>query len=58
MIIPIQVNGKLRGKIDVEATASRDQIEAEAREQVQEWILGKQLKKVIYVENKLINFVV
>jgi leucyl-tRNA synthetase len=58
MIIPIQVNGKLRGKIEVDVTASREQIEAAAREQVQEWVLGKQLRKVIYVENKLINFVV
>jgi leucyl-tRNA synthetase len=58
MIIPIQVNGKLRGKIEVDATASREQIEEAAREQVQEWVLGKQLRKVIYVENKLINFVV
>ena len=56
--IPIQVNGKLRGKIEVDATASREQIEEAAREQVQEWVLGKQLRKVIYVENKLINFVV
>jgi leucyl-tRNA synthetase len=58
MIIPIQVNGKLRGKIEVDVTASREQIEAAAREQVQEWVLGKQLRKVIYIENKLINFVV
>ena len=58
MIIPIQVNGKLRGKIEVDVAASREQIEAAAREQVQEWVLGKQLRKVIYVESKLINFVV
>jgi leucyl-tRNA synthetase len=58
MTIPIQVNGKLRGKIEVDVGASRQKIEAAAWEQVQEWVLGKLLKKVIYVENKLINFVV
>lgn len=58
MTIPIQVNGKLRGKIDLEVTASREQIEALAWEQVQEWVQGKPPKKVIYVEKKLINFVV
>jgi leucyl-tRNA synthetase len=58
MTIPIQVNGKLRGKIDVEATAPRDHIEALSRDQVQEWLQGKSVKKVVYVEKKLINFVV
>jgi leucyl-tRNA synthetase len=56
--IPIQVNGKLRGKIEIEATAARDQIEAAAREQIQEWVQGKPVKKIIYVDKKLINFVV
>jgi leucyl-tRNA synthetase len=58
MIIPIQVNGKLRGKIEVEVMALRDQIEAAAREQIQEWVQDKPIKKVVYVEKKLINFVV
>ena len=58
MVIPIQVNGKLRGKIEVEVTALRNQIEAAAREQIQEWVQGKPIKKVVYVERKLINFVV
>ena len=58
MTIPIQVNGKLRGKIELDVTVSREQIEALAGEQVQEWVQGKPLKKVIYVEKKLINFVV
>lgn len=58
MTIPIQVNGRLRGKIALDVTASREQIEALAGEQVQEWVQGKPPKKVIYVEKKLINFVV
>ena len=58
MVIPIQVNGKLRGKIDVEATAPRDRIETLSRDQVLEWLQGKPVKKVVYVEKKLINFVV
>jgi leucyl-tRNA synthetase len=58
MTIPIQVNGKLRGKVEVEATASREEVEALARDQVQEWLQDKPVKKVVYVEKKLINFVV
>jgi leucyl-tRNA synthetase len=29
-----------------------------ARQVAAEWLMGKELKKVIYVEKKLINFVV
>jgi leucyl-tRNA synthetase len=58
MIVPIQVNGKLRGKIEVDVTAPREQIEAAAREEIREWMQDKQVRKVIYVANKLINFVV
>jgi leucyl-tRNA synthetase len=58
LTIPVQVNGKLRGKIEAAADASRDVIERTAREVVAEWLQGHESKKVIYVEKKLINFVV
>ncbi|MCP9473944.1 MAG: leucine--tRNA ligase, partial [Nitrospira sp.] len=56
--IPVQVNGRLRGKVEVDHDAPRDMVERLAREEVGGWIQGKELKKVIYVEKKLINFVV
>ena len=56
--IPIQVNGKLRGKLEVDAGTSRDQLEPMAKQEIAEWLQGKDPKKVIYVEKKLINFVV
>lgn len=58
LTIPVQVNGKLRGKIEVAAHAARETIEPLARATAAEWLEGKELKKVIYVEKKLINFVV
>ena len=58
LTIPIQVNGKLRAKLDVGADAIREQIEGLARAQVAEWLKDYEPKKVIYVEKKLINFVV
>jgi leucyl-tRNA synthetase len=58
LTIPIQVNGKLRAKLDVGADATREQVEELARTQITEWLQGKEPKKVIYVEKKLINFVV
>jgi len=58
LTIPIQVNGKLRGKIEVATDATREQVEVLARTEADEWLHGRSFKKVVYVEKKLINFVV
>ena len=58
LTIPIQINGKLRGKMEVASDTERREVEALARQQAAEWLQGKELKKIIYVEKKLINFVV
>jgi leucyl-tRNA synthetase len=58
LTIPIQVNGKLRAKIQVGTDATREQVEGLARTEAAEWLQGKEPKKVVYVEKKLINFVV
>jgi leucyl-tRNA synthetase len=58
LTIPIQVNGKLRAKLDVGADASDEQIKELARAQIAEWLQGKETTKLIYVGKKLINFVV
>ncbi|WP_432744453.1 leucine--tRNA ligase [Methylobacter sp. G7] len=56
----LQVNGKLRSKIKVSVTATKDEIEAMALndEQVKRFIEGKPVRKVIVVPNKLVNIVV
>jgi len=56
----IQVNGKLRGKIAVPASAAADEIQAAALQdaQVERFIEGKPVKKVIVVPGKLINIVI
>jgi len=58
LTIPIQVNGKLRAKLEVGADATREQVERLARGQIEEWLQGKEPKKIVYVEKKLMNFVV
>ncbi|MDI3466169.1 MAG: Leucyl-tRNA synthetase [Nitrospira sp.] len=58
MTIPVQVNGRLRTKLDVAIDTSRDEIERSARAEAAEWIQDKEPKKVIYVDRKLINFVI
>ncbi len=56
----VQVNGKLRGKLSVAAGASKEQVEALAMadENVQRYIEGKPVKKLIVVPQKLVNIVV
>ena len=56
----IQVNGKLRSKISVSATASSDEVQAMALkdEHALRFIEGKPIRKVIVVPKKLVNIVV
>ena len=56
----VQVNGKVRGKIQVPAEADRDACEAAAlaNENAQRFIEGKPPRKVIVVPGKLVNIVV
>jgi len=58
--IPLQVNGKLRSKIIVPAESTEKEIVALAQQDQKliEWLQGKTPKKVIYVTQKLVNFVV
>jgi len=58
--LAVQVNGKLRGQIEVPADASREAIEqtALANAHVQAFLAGKSVKKVIIVPGRLINLVV
>ena len=55
----IQVNGKLRGQIEMPAGASREEIEAAARvnENVLRFTDGLTIRKVIVVPGKLVNIV-
>ncbi|WP_300393046.1 leucine--tRNA ligase [Fusobacterium sp.] len=58
--IAIQVNGKVRGSISVDRTASKEDIEklALAVENVQKHTEGKTVAKVIVVPGKIVNIVV
>ncbi len=55
----VQVNGKLRAKLEVAALASKDDVEvmALADENVQRFLEGVTVRKVIVVPNKLVNIV-
>lgn len=57
--IVIQINGKLRAEIIIQAEDSEEKIKekALANESISKHITGKNIKKVIYVKNRLINIV-
>ena len=56
----IQIMGKTRGTIQVPATTDKDTLEKYARESevAQRYLEGKEIKKVVVVPGKLVNFVV
>lgn len=58
--IAVQVNGKLRGTVSVNADATKEQAleAAKTLEKVTSQIDGKNIIKVIYVQGRLINIVV
>jgi len=58
--VVVQVNGKLRGKFDVPAASSEDQVKKIflADQKIQKFINGKPIKKFIYVKGKIANIVV
>jgi leucyl-tRNA synthetase len=58
--VPIQINGKLRSRIEVPAGSDRVTIEASARAnpRVIEMLEGKSIQKVIVVPGRMVNFVV
>jgi leucyl-tRNA synthetase len=60
MELPVQVNGKLRGKITVPADADEGTILTTAKSDpgVKTWVDGKTVVKQLYVPRKLVNFVV
>ena len=58
--IPVQVNGKLRGRVTVPADSTEEFVLAQALSEgkVQSLIAGKQIVKKIFVPGKLVNIVV
>jgi leucyl-tRNA synthetase len=59
-VIVIQVNGKLRSKFSVDPDVAEETIKQIALddERAKKFTNGKEIKKVIYVKDKLVNIVV
>jgi leucyl-tRNA synthetase len=58
--IAVQVNGKLRGRVSIAASATEDEMReaALADERVRSWTEGKQIVKTVVVPGRLVNVVV
>jgi len=60
LLIVVQVNGKVRGKITVAADVEQKEIESEALQdqKVRSFLDGKKIQKVVHVPRRLVNIVV
>ncbi len=60
MTIALQVNGKLRGTLEVPAGTNEGEVRSLAleNESVQKWLESKEPQKVIYIPGKLVSIVV
>ena len=58
--IAVQVNGKLRGRVNIASDALLDDVLrlAAAEENVSKWLEGKEIVKQIYVPGRMVTFVV
>jgi leucyl-tRNA synthetase len=54
----IQVNGKLRGSLKVEKGLAQEILQLQAEKEIFKWLDGKEVIKIIFVKDRLINFVV
>jgi leucyl-tRNA synthetase len=60
IVVPIQINGKVRSRLTVAATATESQLEslALADPAVKAHTQGKTIRKVVVVKGKLVSLVV
>jgi leucyl-tRNA synthetase len=59
--VPVQVNGKVRGRVKVPAGAGEDEVEGKALAEVSRHLEGREVRKVVHVsrgETRLVNVVV
>ena len=56
----LQVNGKMRGTVEVDNSIGQDDAQAAATsvQNIAKFLDGKQIKKVIWVPGKILNFIV
>ncbi|MEF9497039.1 leucine--tRNA ligase [Chlamydia sp. 04-14] len=53
----IQVNGKLRARLDIDKSTSKEDVLSLAKKAVAKYLEDKEVKKEVFVPNRLVNFV-
>lgn len=58
--IPVQINGRLRGEIEIEKDTPEEKIKEIilSSGKFEKYLAGKEIKKVIYVRNKIVNILI
>ena len=58
--IVVQINGKVRAEYTTTYNAEEEGVISEVKElvDVSKWLIGKEIKKTIFIKNKLVNFVI
>ena len=58
--MPVQINGKVRGKVLMSKEANKEDALKAAREDknIKSYIEAKEVKKIIYVPGKILNIVI
>jgi len=58
--IPVQINGKVRGKITVSSEIMEDEVREKVllQKDLEPYLKGKDIKKLIYVKNRIVNIVI
>lgn len=54
---PVQINGKVRGRVEVPADASEETVRAAALEAVASSLAGKEPRKVIVIKGRMVSVV-
>jgi leucyl-tRNA synthetase len=55
---PVQVNGKVRGRVEVTPDTTEDDVRAAALAEIAEVLAGRDPKKVIVVKGRLVSVVI
>lgn len=58
--MPVQINGKVRGKVIMDKDASKEDAIKSAQEDnnIKSYVEGKEIRKIIYVPGKILNIVI
>lgn len=58
--LPVQINGKVRATIEISPETKQEEVEALAKSDanIKKWLGQSAIKKIIYVENKILNIII